>query len=267
MRPRWCRANLLRTASFNRACAVYLLAYLAFSGFIYYVTLFFQNVDGWSALRTGLSWLFFCLPYFAVAQTGGQIQRRLPVAIAAGGGCFVAAVGVLGMSQVRIATPFAWPAMLLRPGGSRLRPDGAGGLRGGNGACSGRIIRHRVGPVQRLPSDRHRDRTGHPRIDRRQRDPRPLASHAGSPPGRDSGNSRSRAVRSTWPQRSLAATRSIGRSHRSSTGFEVALLLAGAILVVSGVVGLIGCGARSGRRAASHLTETASARGAEETTA
>jgi hypothetical protein len=48
---------LLRTSSFGRASAVYLLAYLAFSGFIYYVTLFFQNVDGWSALRTGLSWL------------------------------------------------------------------------------------------------------------------------------------------------------------------------------------------------------------------
>ena len=36
---------LLRTRSFGRACAVYLLAYLAFSGFIYYVTLFFQNAD------------------------------------------------------------------------------------------------------------------------------------------------------------------------------------------------------------------------------
>ena len=46
---------LLRTPGFGRACLVYLLAYLAFSGFIYYATLFFQNVEGWSALRTGLS--------------------------------------------------------------------------------------------------------------------------------------------------------------------------------------------------------------------
>src|SRR6478752_4596140 len=57
---------LLRTRGFGWACAVYLLAYLAFSGFIYYVTLFFQNIEQWSALRTGLSWLFFCLPYFVV---------------------------------------------------------------------------------------------------------------------------------------------------------------------------------------------------------
>ena len=71
---------LLRTPSFGRACAVYLLAYFAFSGFIYYVTLFFQNVHGWSALRTGLSWLFFCIPYFAVAQLGRRVERWLPVA-------------------------------------------------------------------------------------------------------------------------------------------------------------------------------------------
>jgi MFS transporter, DHA2 family, methylenomycin A resistance protein len=45
----------LRTRGFGWACAVYLLAYLAFSGFIYYVTLFFQNIEQCSALRTGLS--------------------------------------------------------------------------------------------------------------------------------------------------------------------------------------------------------------------
>jgi DHA2 family methylenomycin A resistance protein-like MFS transporter len=82
---------LLRTPSFGRACAVYLLAYLAFSGFIYYVTLFFQNVDGWSALRTGLSWLFFCIPYFAVAQLSKRVERWLPVASAVGWGCLIAA--------------------------------------------------------------------------------------------------------------------------------------------------------------------------------
>ena len=82
---------LLRTPGFGRACAVYLLAYLAFSGFIYYVTLFFQDVQEWSALRTGLSWLFFCIPYFVVAQLGKRLARWLPVAWAVGSGCFIAA--------------------------------------------------------------------------------------------------------------------------------------------------------------------------------
>ena len=66
--------------------------------------------DGWSALRTGLSWLFFCIPYFAVAQLGKRVQRWLPVASAVGWGCLIAAAGVLGMSQLTTTTPFAWPA-------------------------------------------------------------------------------------------------------------------------------------------------------------
>jgi predicted MFS family arabinose efflux permease len=101
---------LLRTPSFTSACAVYLLAYLAFSGFIYYVTLHFQNVAGWSPLRTGLSWLFFCIPYFAVAQQGARLARRLALVWTVGGGCVVAAAGAIGMSQLTGATPFIWPA-------------------------------------------------------------------------------------------------------------------------------------------------------------
>jgi MFS family permease len=107
-RPRWCPA-LLRTRGFGWACAVYLLAYLAFSGFIYYVTLFFQNIEQWSALRTGLSWLFFCIPYFVVAQLGKRLARWLPAARAVGSGCFIAAAGMLGMSQLTTTTPFSWP--------------------------------------------------------------------------------------------------------------------------------------------------------------
>jgi len=102
---------LLRTASFGRACAAYLLAYLAFSGFIYYVTLFFQNIERWSALRTGLSWLFFCIPYFLVAQLRHRLERWLPVAAAVGSGCLIAAAGTAGMSQLSTTTPFVWPAI------------------------------------------------------------------------------------------------------------------------------------------------------------
>jgi MFS transporter, DHA2 family, methylenomycin A resistance protein len=138
-------AALLRTRSFSRASAVYLLAYLAFSGFIYYVTLFFQNVDGWSALRTGLSWLFFCVPYFALAQLSRRVARWLSVALAVGWGCLIAAVGVLGMSQLTTSTPFAWPAVcyvlvgvgfaLMVPAGSTAAmaevPAGSSGIGSG----------------------------------------------------------------------------------------------------------------------------------------
>jgi predicted MFS family arabinose efflux permease len=103
--------SLLRTRSFATACGVYLLAYLAFSGFIYYVTLFFQNVQGWSALHTGLSWLLFCIPYFAVAQRRHQLERWLPERQAIGSGCVIAAGGTLGMSQLTLTSPVALPAI------------------------------------------------------------------------------------------------------------------------------------------------------------
>jgi DHA2 family methylenomycin A resistance protein-like MFS transporter len=209
---------LLRTAGFSRACAVYLLAYLAFSGFIYYVTLFFQNVDGWSALRTGLSWLFFCLPYFAVAQLGGRIQRRMPAAMAAGSGCFVAAAGVLGMSQVRIATAFAWPATCWESASASWflrsprrpwhtsRPD-----RPASGqACSTLVVRS--APQRGWPSwDLQAPASSWPtgtttRVISLRRN--------GSEQCRP--GLMSRAVRSTWQQRLLAGTRSTARSLHSS---------------------------------------------------
>ena len=54
--------SLLRARSFTIGCSVYLLVYLALTGVMFYVTLLYQNVDGWSALRTGLSWLSMNIP-------------------------------------------------------------------------------------------------------------------------------------------------------------------------------------------------------------
>jgi hypothetical protein len=102
---------LLATRSFVAACGVYLLAYLAFSGFIYYMTLYFQNVQRWSALHTGLSWLLFCIPYFAVAQRRHRLARWLSEAAAIGWGCVIAAAGVLAMSQLTTTTTFALAAV------------------------------------------------------------------------------------------------------------------------------------------------------------
>ena len=141
---------LLRTRSFAVACGVYLLAYLAFSGFIYYVTLYFQNVQRWSPLHTGLSWLLFCIPYFAVAQRRHQLARWLPEGPAIGWGCVIAAAGTLGMSQLTTTTPFALPAVsyvlvgvgfgLMVPAGSaaamaEVPPDSSGIGSGLFNAC------------------------------------------------------------------------------------------------------------------------------------
>jgi MFS family permease len=221
------------------------LAYLAFSGFIYYVTLFFQNVDGWSALRTGLSWLFFCIPYFAVARLGKWVERWLPVASAVGWGCLIAAAGVLGMSQLTTATPFAWPAAcyilvgvgfaLMVPAGSSAAmaevPEGSSGIGSGLfnacrqiGTATGLAILGSIRAGVTL-ADWHHQAGSLPRAEQ-QRAARAGADVAG-------GQVHIAAVSAGQHALDLAVASFV-------QGFELALLLAGAILAAAGVVGFLG---------------------------
>jgi MFS transporter, DHA2 family, methylenomycin A resistance protein len=238
-------AVLLRTASFDRACAVYLLAYLAFSGFIYYVTLFFQNIEEWSALRTGLSWLLFCLPYFVVAQLGKRLARWLPVAWAVGSGCVLAAAGMVGMSQLTTTTPFAWPAVcyivvgagfgLMVPAGSSAAmaevPAGSSGIGSALfnscrqiGTAMGLAILGSIAAGAIL-ADWHRRAGSLPPADRQ-----PAAQL-----GADvAGGQVHLVTASVGPDALSPAVASF------LLGFELALLLAGAILAAAGVVGFRG---------------------------
>ena len=59
---------LLRNRRFVAANTVFALMYFALSGMFFWVTLYFQDLRGWSALETGLSWLLL----------NGPVLRRLP---------------------------------------------------------------------------------------------------------------------------------------------------------------------------------------------
>jgi EmrB/QacA subfamily drug resistance transporter len=97
---------LLRARSFVSAAAVYLVSYTAFSGALFYVTLLYQDVDGWSPLRTGLSWLFMNAPFLLTAQLTGRLDRRYPAARLVAAGCVAGAAGVLALSMAAPPTPF-----------------------------------------------------------------------------------------------------------------------------------------------------------------
>jgi DHA2 family methylenomycin A resistance protein-like MFS transporter len=238
-------AALLRTRSFARASAVYLLAYLGFSGFIYYVTLFFQNVDGWSALRTGLSWLLFCIPYFAVAQLARRVQLWLSVASAVALGCLIAAVGVLGMSQLTTSTPFAWPAVcyvfvgvgfaLMVPAASTAAmaeiPEGSSGIGSGLfnacrqvGTATGLAILGSIGASVTLAMWHHQAAFFAPAAQRR-------AAQVGTQVA--GGQVHAAAAHVSR----LALGPAVDSFLR---GFELALLLAGAIVAVGGIIGFQG---------------------------
>ena len=100
-------STLLRARSFLSASGIYLLGYAGLSAALFYVTLLYQDVDGWSALRTGLSWLLMNAPFLLTARFAGRLDRRFPAAAVVATGCAVAAAGVLVLSSVGTATPFA----------------------------------------------------------------------------------------------------------------------------------------------------------------
>ena len=101
---------LLRARSFVSASGIYLLSYLGLTGALFYVTLLYQDVNGWSVLRTGLSWLFMNAPFLLMAQFAGRLDRRFSAAAVVAIGCLVAAIGVFVLSRVTTTTPFALTA-------------------------------------------------------------------------------------------------------------------------------------------------------------
>ena len=97
---------LLHDRGFRTSCAVYFLAYLALASVMFFVTLLFQDVKGWSALRTGVSWLLMNIPFIVMAQLSGRLQQRFRSGSVVVAGCLVAAAGVALLGFVTTSTSF-----------------------------------------------------------------------------------------------------------------------------------------------------------------
>jgi len=65
--------GLFRDSRFTVSCGVYAIMYLALASTFFYVTLFFQNVEGWSALKVGLSWLIMNIPFLIASTLAGRL--------------------------------------------------------------------------------------------------------------------------------------------------------------------------------------------------
>jgi MFS transporter, DHA2 family, methylenomycin A resistance protein len=102
---------LLGARSFVSASGIFLISFAAFGGLMYYVTLLYQDVNGWSALRTGLSWLLLNAPFLLMAQLTGRIDRRHSPSRVVAAGCAVGAIGVFALSRVGTTTPFLLTAI------------------------------------------------------------------------------------------------------------------------------------------------------------
>jgi predicted MFS family arabinose efflux permease len=102
--------RLFRARSFTVSATVYLLSYTTFSATLFYVSLLYQDVVGWSVLRTGLSWLLMNVPFLLVAQLAGRLERRFTPVVVVGLGCVFGAAGIAALAAAGPSSPFALTA-------------------------------------------------------------------------------------------------------------------------------------------------------------
>ncbi len=107
--------GLFRDAVFSAANVLYALAYAALAAMFFFVTLYYQNVKGWSAVKTGMSWIPLNLFFLSVSPLAGRIVRRLGMAWTVGGGFALAGVSTIGLGRLDVTSSYAaaWPWYLL----------------------------------------------------------------------------------------------------------------------------------------------------------
>lgn len=92
---------LVRSRRFVAANAICALMYLALAGMFFFVTLYYQDVLGWSPLRTGLSWLLMNSPFLAASMSVGRLAARYDGRRLIGIGCFAATAGMVMLALLQ----------------------------------------------------------------------------------------------------------------------------------------------------------------------
>jgi MFS transporter, DHA2 family, methylenomycin A resistance protein len=98
--------EFFRRRAFTVANLSYFLLYAALAGTLFFVSLYFQNVKGFSALETGLSWLTMNVPFLLVSPFAGRLQAWLGARRVVVIGALLAGLGVLVFALLDVDTPF-----------------------------------------------------------------------------------------------------------------------------------------------------------------
>jgi DHA2 family methylenomycin A resistance protein-like MFS transporter len=98
--------ELFRRRDFTVANLDYMLLYAALAGVLFFVSLYFQNVKGYSALETGVSWLTMNAPFLFVSPFAGRLQARLGARRVVVGGALLGGVGVLSFALLDVDSAF-----------------------------------------------------------------------------------------------------------------------------------------------------------------
>jgi Na+/melibiose symporter-like transporter len=111
MLPLW----FYRRRAFAIANANFALMYAALAALLFFVSLYFQDVRGYSAFETGVSWLTMNVPFIVVALFAGRLNRRFGARAVVLAGTLLAGLGVLEFAALEVDSPFvlAVPGYLL----------------------------------------------------------------------------------------------------------------------------------------------------------
>jgi EmrB/QacA subfamily drug resistance transporter len=127
--------------SFSSANAVALLVGFALLGFVFFNTLYFQAVQGWSPLQAGLRSLPNTLAVVVAAPLAGRLASRFGYRVPVVAGLLLAAAALLLLTGIRVGTPYWelwWKLAMLGAGfGLAISPAVAAAVAAMPGAQAG----------------------------------------------------------------------------------------------------------------------------------
>jgi EmrB/QacA subfamily drug resistance transporter len=114
--------RFFRSRRFSVASVAVAFVGLGMFGVIYFLTLYFQNVKGYSALEAGLATLPLTGMLMLVAPMTGKLQQRFGNRALMSVGLLLGAGGLLGLTQLTVDTGYMqiWPFYIMIGGGIAL---------------------------------------------------------------------------------------------------------------------------------------------------
>ena len=111
--------SFFRRRAFSVASAVVMLVGLGMFGVIFFISLYFQNVKGYSPLQAGVRSLPMTMTLMAVAPMAGKINAKVGPRFQLTIGMLLSGIGLLGLSRLGVHSSYnaIWPFYAMMGGG------------------------------------------------------------------------------------------------------------------------------------------------------
>ena len=133
--------RFFRDRAFSAANSVVLLAGFALLGFVFFNTLYFQAVQGWSPFQAGLRSLPNTLAVVVCAPLAGRLASRAGYRVPVTAGLLLAAAGLWALTGIEAGSPYGqlwWKLAMLGAGlGLSISPATAAGVAAMPGTQAG----------------------------------------------------------------------------------------------------------------------------------